>query len=95
VSGINASVSRKREQRVLFMVVIMVVCYLSCWLPYGIMALIATFGPPGQVTPVASIIPSVLAKTSTAINPVIYVFMNKQVRVGGGGSICLGSVSYL
>ncbi|KAK2822045.1 hypothetical protein Q5P01_022110 [Channa striata] len=78
VSGINASMSRKREQRVLFMVVIMVICYLLCWLPYGIMALLATFGPPGLVTPEASIIPSVLAKTSTVINPVIYVFMNKQ-----------------
>ncbi|XP_023154023.1 vertebrate ancient opsin-like [Amphiprion ocellaris] len=78
VSGINASMSRKREQRVLFMVVIMVICYLLCWLPYGTMALLATFGPPGLVTPEASIIPSVLAKTSTVINPVIYVFMNKQ-----------------
>ncbi|XP_029971009.1 pineal opsin-like [Salarias fasciatus] len=78
VSGINASMSRRREQRVLFMVVIMVVCYLLCWLPYGIMALLATFGPPGLITPEASIIPSVLAKTSTVVNPVIYVFMNKQ-----------------
>ncbi|XP_013880175.1 parapinopsin isoform X1 [Austrofundulus limnaeus] len=78
VSGINASLSKKREQRVLFMVVIMVICYLLCWLPYGIMALLATFGPPGLVSPEASIIPSVLAKTSTVINPVIYVFMNKQ-----------------
>ncbi|XP_037643425.1 vertebrate ancient opsin-like [Sebastes umbrosus] len=78
VSGINISTSRKREQRVLFMVVIMVICYLLCWLPYGIMALLATFGPPGLVTPVVSIVPSVLAKTSTVINPVIYVFMNKQ-----------------
>ncbi|XP_029308548.1 teleost multiple tissue opsin a [Cottoperca gobio] len=78
VSGINTSMSRKREQRVLFMVVVMVICYLLCWLPYGIMALLATFGPPGLVTPVASIIPSLLAKTSTVINPVIYVFMNKQ-----------------
>ncbi|XP_027877206.1 vertebrate ancient opsin-like [Xiphophorus couchianus] len=78
VSGINASLSRKREQRVLLMVVIMVICYLLCWMPYGIMALLATFGPPGLVTPEASIIPSVLAKTSTVINPVIYVFMNKQ-----------------
>uniref|UniRef100_A0A1A8QMM9 Teleost multiple tissue opsin a n=2 Tax=Nothobranchius pienaari TaxID=704102 RepID=A0A1A8QMM9_9TELE len=42
------------------------------------MALLATFGPAGLVTPEASIIPSVLAKTSTVINPVIYVFMNKQ-----------------
>lgn len=87
VSGINAPVRRKREQRVLFMVVVMVVCYLLCWLPYGIMALLATFGSPGMVTPVASIIPSILAKTSTVINPVIYVFMNKQVRGWGGGGL--------
>uniref|UniRef100_A0AAV2JR66 G-protein coupled receptors family 1 profile domain-containing protein n=1 Tax=Knipowitschia caucasica TaxID=637954 RepID=A0AAV2JR66_KNICA len=60
------------------MVSVMVICYLLCWLPYGIMALLATFGPPGLVTPEASIIPSILAKTSTVINPVIYVFMNKQ-----------------
>ncbi|KAM6948742.1 pinopsin-like [Aplochiton taeniatus] len=78
VSGINASMCRRREQRVLFMVVIMVVCYLLCWLPYGVMALLATFGPPGLVTPEASIVPSVLAKTSTVVNPIIYIFMNKQ-----------------
>lgn len=79
--------SRKREQRVLFMVVIMVICYLLCWLPYGIMALLATFGAPGLVTPEASIIPSILAKTSTVINPVIYVFMNKQVSGREGASV--------
>ncbi|KAI4901213.1 hypothetical protein NFI96_013721 [Prochilodus magdalenae] len=79
VSRINTVVTRKREQRVLFLVVTMVVCYLLCWLPYGIMALVATFGQPGLVTPEASIVPSLLAKTSTVINPVIYIFMNKQV----------------
>ncbi|XP_059391043.1 parapinopsin-like [Carassius carassius] len=78
MSRINTAVSRKREQRVLFMVVTMVVCYLLCWLPYGIMALLATFGHPGLVTPAASIVPSLLAKSSTVLNPVIYIFMNKQ-----------------
>ncbi|XP_060755681.1 teleost multiple tissue opsin b [Neoarius graeffei] len=74
----NTVLSRKREQRVLLLVVTMVVCYLLCWLPYGIMALIVTFGEPGLVTPEASIVPSLLAKTSTVINPIIYIFMNKQ-----------------
>ncbi|CAL8240094.1 unnamed protein product [Gadus morhua 'NCC'] len=78
VSGIHTAMSRRREQRVLLMVVIMVVCYLLCWLPYGITALLATFGPLGLVTPEASIVPSLLAKTSTFINPIIYIFMNKQ-----------------
>ncbi|KAL0199762.1 hypothetical protein M9458_002949, partial [Cirrhinus mrigala] len=70
--------SRKREHRVLLMVITMVIFYLLCWLPYGIMALLATFGTPGLVTVEASIVPSILAKTSTVINPVIYIFMNKQ-----------------
>ncbi|XP_028813331.1 teleost multiple tissue opsin b [Denticeps clupeoides] len=78
VSRINTTLSRQREHRVLVMVVTMVVCYLLCWLPYGIMALVATFGQPGLVTAEASIVPSLLAKSSTVINPVIYIFMNKQ-----------------
>ncbi|KAJ8375779.1 hypothetical protein SKAU_G00063590 [Synaphobranchus kaupii] len=80
VSRINTALSRKREQRVLVMVITMVICFLLCWLPYGIMALLGTFGRPGLVTLEASIIPSILAKTSTVINPIIYIFMNKQVR---------------
>lgn len=81
VSSVNTSVSRKREHRVLLMVITMVVFYLLCWLPYGIMALLATFGAPGLVTAEASIVPSILAKSSTVINPVIYIFMNKQVSM--------------
>ncbi|XP_061095728.1 parapinopsin-like [Conger conger] len=78
VSRINIAISRKREQHVLVMVITMVICFLLCWLPYGIMALLATFSRPGLVTPEVSVIPSILAKFSTFINPIIYIFMNKQ-----------------
>ncbi|XP_038819278.1 pinopsin-like [Salvelinus namaycush] len=78
VTAINTAMSRKREQRVLVMVVVMVMVYLMCWLPYGVMALLATFGRPDLVTPEASIVPAIMAKTSTVFNPVIYIFMNKQ-----------------
>ncbi|KAM4771166.1 vertebrate ancient opsin-like [Rhinophrynus dorsalis] len=78
ISGVSKCNGRAREQRVLIMVVVMVVCFLLCWLPYGIMALIATFGKPGAISPSASIIPSVLAKSSTVYNPIIYIFLNKQ-----------------
>ncbi|NP_001292340.1 pinopsin-like [Oryzias latipes] len=78
VRSMSSVVTRRREQRVLVMVVTMVVCYLVCWLPYGIAALLATFGPRDLLTPAASITPSLLAKFSTVINPLIYIFMNKQ-----------------
>ncbi|XP_058247692.1 teleost multiple tissue opsin 2b [Hemibagrus wyckioides] len=70
--------ARRRDYHLLIMVITTVVCYLLCWTPYSVVAIMATFGPPGIITPVASIIPSVLAKSSTVINPVIYIFMNKQ-----------------
>lgn len=90
VSSVNTTMSRKREHRVLLMVITMVIFYLLCWLPYGIVALLATFGAPGLVTAEASIVPSILAKSSTVINPVIYIFMNKQVSIKKAGAPRLG-----
>uniref|UniRef100_UPI00398E7570 teleost multiple tissue opsin b n=1 Tax=Pristiophorus japonicus TaxID=55135 RepID=UPI00398E7570 len=75
---INKSKGHTRELKVLLMMTSMVICFLLCWLPYGIVALMATFGRPGLVTPTASIIPSVLAKSNTVYNPIIYVFLNEQ-----------------
>ncbi|XP_066435986.1 pinopsin-like [Eleutherodactylus coqui] len=75
---INLTAAQKREHHLLFMVMCMVTCYLFCWLPYGLVSLITTFGKPGTVSPTISIIPSILAKSSTVINPLIYIFMNKQ-----------------
>uniref|UniRef100_A0A8C3NNL5 G-protein coupled receptors family 1 profile domain-containing protein n=1 Tax=Cyanoderma ruficeps TaxID=181631 RepID=A0A8C3NNL5_9PASS len=79
VSSTHTGPARRREQRVLVMVGVMVVCFLLCWLPYAAVALTATFGQPGLITPAASIIPAILAKSSTVYNPIIYVFLNKQV----------------
>ncbi|GCC32321.1 hypothetical protein chiPu_0010782 [Chiloscyllium punctatum] len=75
---VSNSTRRAREHKVLLMVTSMVVCFLLCWLPYGVVALVATFGRPGLVSPAASLIPSILAKSSTVYNPIIYVFLNKQ-----------------
>ena len=81
VGRIQRSAVRRREFRILFMVLTTVVCYLLCWMPYGVVAMMATFGRPGIITPVASVVPSILAKSSTVINPLIYILMNKQVRI--------------
>uniref|UniRef100_A0A668VG95 G-protein coupled receptors family 1 profile domain-containing protein n=1 Tax=Oreochromis aureus TaxID=47969 RepID=A0A668VG95_OREAU len=80
VTGINSTYPDWREGRVLLMVVTMVTGYLLCWMPYGVVAMLASFGRPGLVSPAASLIPSLLAKTSTVINPFIYVVLNSQVR---------------
>ncbi|XP_062332985.1 teleost multiple tissue opsin 3a isoform X1 [Osmerus eperlanus] len=78
VTRINLPSAQRREQHILLMVLSMVSGYLLCWMPYGIMALLATFGRSDLVTPVASVVPAILAKTSTVINPIIYVLFNNQ-----------------
>ncbi|XP_071371247.1 teleost multiple tissue opsin 2a [Centroberyx affinis] len=78
VGRIRRTAARRREFHILFMVITTVVCYLLCWMPYGVVAMMATFGRPGLITPVASVVPSILAKSSTVFNPVIYILMNKQ-----------------
>ncbi|KAM3601029.1 uncharacterized protein V6R79_006363 [Siganus canaliculatus] len=77
-SGISRSSAERREGRVLLMVVSMVTGYLLCWMPYGVVAMLASFGRPGVLPPAASLIPSLLAKTSTVLNPIIYVLLNSQ-----------------
>ncbi|KAM9849671.1 teleost multiple tissue opsin 3a [Aulostomus maculatus] len=78
VGKINLLTAQRREQHILVMVLSMVSGYLLCWMPYGIMALMVTFGRSELVTPLASVVPSILAKFSTVVNPVIYVFLNNQ-----------------
>ncbi|XP_061091799.1 opsin-3-like [Conger conger] len=78
VVKINLTSAQRRENHILLMVVSMVTCYLLCWMPYGVVALVATFGRVGLINPVASIVPSILAKSSTVFNPIIYVLLNKQ-----------------
>uniref|UniRef100_A0A8C2ZQB7 Teleost multiple tissue opsin 3b n=1 Tax=Cyclopterus lumpus TaxID=8103 RepID=A0A8C2ZQB7_CYCLU len=80
VTRINQSSAERREARVLLMVVSMVTGYLLCWMPYAVVAMLASFGQSGVVPPAASLIPSLLAKTSTVLNPVIYVLLNHQFK---------------
>ncbi|KAJ4933331.1 hypothetical protein JOQ06_030163 [Pogonophryne albipinna] len=80
VGKIRKTAARRREYHILCMVLTTAACYMLCWLPYGVVAMMATFGPPNIISPVASVVPSLLAKSSTVINPLIYILMNKQVR---------------
>lgn len=80
VAGVSRTSAEWMEGRVLLMVVAMVTGYLLCWMPYGVVAMLASFGRPGVVTPAASLIPSLLAKISTVLNPIIYLLLNHQVK---------------
>uniref|UniRef100_A0A8C1XEZ8 Teleost multiple tissue opsin 3b n=1 Tax=Cyprinus carpio TaxID=7962 RepID=A0A8C1XEZ8_CYPCA len=80
VAKINQTAAQRRETHVLVMVVSMVSCYLLCWMPYGVMTLLGTFSA-GIVSPTASIVSFILAKSSTVLNPIIYILFNNQVSL--------------
>ena len=62
------------------MVIVMVMAFLLCWLPYSMFALVVATHKGIVIQPVLASLPSYFSKTATVYNPIIYVFMNKQVR---------------
>ena len=61
------------------MVVVMIVAYCVCWGPYTVFACFAAANPGYAFHPLAASIPAYFAKSATIYNPIIYVFMNRQV----------------
>lgn len=69
----------EEEFRAIIMVLVMVVAFLICWLPYTVFALTVVIDPALNISPLAATIPTYLSKTSPVYNPIIYIFLNKQV----------------
>ncbi|XP_077428492.1 blue-sensitive opsin-like isoform X2 [Vanacampus margaritifer] len=74
----ESSSTQKAEREVTRMVVVMVLGFLVCWMPYASFALWVTNnrGQPFDLR--LATIPSCLSKASTVYNPFIYIFLNKQ-----------------
>ncbi|XP_072247531.1 opsin-3 [Leuresthes tenuis] len=68
------------EKKVAAMFLLMISCFLVCWTPYAIVSMMEAFGRKSMVSPTVAIIPSFFAKSSTAYNPLIYVFMSRKFR---------------
>ncbi|KAK2862533.1 hypothetical protein Q5P01_002066 [Channa striata] len=72
--------TQKAEKEVTRMVVVMVLGFLVCWMPYTSFALymVNHRGQPFDVR--LATIPSCISKASTVYNPFIYILLNKQFR---------------
>lgn len=71
--------TQKAEKEVSRMVVVMIVAYIVCWGPYTFFACFAAANPGYAFHPLAAAMPAYFAKSATIYNPIIYVFMNRQV----------------
>nr|ABS89282.1 SWS2 opsin [Neoceratodus forsteri] len=72
--------TQKAEREVTKMVVVMVLGFLVCWLPYTVFSLWVVTHRGESFELALGSIPAVFSKSSTVYNPLIYVFMNKQFR---------------
>ncbi|XP_066556297.1 parapinopsin a [Amia ocellicauda] len=70
----------KAEVQVARMVILMVLAFLLCWLPYAAFAMAVIFNPRLHINPIVATVPMYMTKTSTVYNPLIYIFMNRQFR---------------
>lgn len=71
--------TQKAEKEVSRMVVVMILAYCVCWGPYTFFACFAAANPGYAFHPLAAAMPAYFAKSATIYNPIIYVFMNRQV----------------
>uniref|UniRef100_A0A4W4GIR4 Vertebrate ancient long opsin a n=1 Tax=Electrophorus electricus TaxID=8005 RepID=A0A4W4GIR4_ELEEL len=72
--------TRKPERQVSRMVVVMILAFMVAWTPYALFSIIVTIQPTIYLDPRLAAVPAFFAKTAAVYNPVIYVFMNKQVQ---------------
>ncbi|NWZ23510.1 OPSP protein, partial [Asarcornis scutulata] len=76
----EANTTQQAEREVTRMVVVMVMAFLICWLPYTTFALVVATNKDITIQPALASLPSYFSKTATVYNPIIYVFMNKQFQ---------------
>lgn len=58
---------------------LMMACFLLCRTPHAVVSMTAAFGGKSALSPAAAVIPSFVAKSSAAYNPLIYAFMSGKV----------------
>lgn len=81
----ESATTQKAEKEVTRMVIIMVIAFLICWLPYAGVAFYIFTHQGSNFGPIFMTLPAFFAKSSSIYNPVIYIMMNKQVPDGGAG----------
>uniref|UniRef100_UPI00398F5AAF opsin-3 n=1 Tax=Pristiophorus japonicus TaxID=55135 RepID=UPI00398F5AAF len=67
------------EKNVAKMCFFMIFTFLICWMPYAVISFMVVYGYT-DITPTVTIILSLLAKSSTTYNPIIYTVMSRKYR---------------
>lgn len=72
--------TQRAEKEVTRMVVVMVISFLVCWVPYATVAWYIFANQGADFGPIAMTVPAFFAKSAALYNPVIYILLNRQVK---------------
>lgn len=72
--------TQKAEKEVSRMIIVMVGSFVSCYGPYALTAIYYAYSQDEHKDYRLVTIPAFFSKSSCVYNPLIYAFMNKQVR---------------
>ncbi|CAL8325317.1 unnamed protein product [Merluccius merluccius] len=86
----ESETTQRAEREVSRMVVLMVVGFLVCWLPYASVAWYIFTHQGSIFGPVFMTLPAFFAKAAAIYNPMIYICMNKQFRHCMITTLCCG-----
>ncbi len=76
----ESETTQRAEREVTRMVIVMVIAFLVCWVPYASVAWYIFANQGTEFGPVVMTIPAFFAKSAALYNPVIYIILNRQVR---------------
>uniref|UniRef100_T1K297 G-protein coupled receptors family 1 profile domain-containing protein n=2 Tax=Tetranychus urticae TaxID=32264 RepID=T1K297_TETUR len=68
------------QKNITFMTTVINIAFLLAWTPYALLCLYVVFGDPSDVPTWFSLLPPLMAKTSTIFNPMIYFLTNPRIR---------------
>ncbi|XP_023675011.1 rhodopsin [Paramormyrops kingsleyae] len=86
----ESETTQRAEKEVTRMVVVMVISFLVCWLPYASVALYIFANQGTDFGPVFMTAPAFFAKSASFYNPVIYILLNRQFRNCMITTLCCG-----
>lgn len=75
----ESETTQRAEREVTRMVIVMVISFLVCWVPYASVAWYIFANQGTEFGPVFMTAPAFFAKSAALYNPVIYILLNKQV----------------
>uniref|UniRef100_A0A3P8X2E9 Rhodopsin n=1 Tax=Cynoglossus semilaevis TaxID=244447 RepID=A0A3P8X2E9_CYNSE len=87
----ESETTQRAEKEVTRMVVVMVISFLVCWVPYASVAWYIFANQGTEFGPVFMTAPAFFAKSSAALyNPVIYILLTRQFRNCMITTVCCG-----